>query len=466
MKIGFYGAAMQVTGSKHLLLTESGKRILLDCGLFQGRRKTSGPLNRHWGFEPSTIDCLILSHAHIDHSGLIPKLVKDGFRGKIYCTEATYDLCSIMLPDSAYIQESDAEHENKRRKLADKKPIEPLYNSEDAYASLAYFEKVPYHQMVELYKDVRFTFYENGHLLGSATIVLELDENGKTRRLTYTSDIGRCKPNMLREPEAFPQSDIIICESTYGNRLHDEDEYTIQDLVQIVRETCVENKGKLIIPAFSVGRTQEIIYALDFLYNAQKLPPIHVYVDSPLSTRSTFIYKQHLDLFNERMQTYLKSDPDPFSFPYLHFIESVEESKKLNTSKDPCIIISASGMMEAGRIRHHVANHIGNAKNTLLIVGYCEPSTLGGKLIAGHKIVKISGIEHKVRARIEYIRTYSGHGDYREIINYLDCQTKSKVEAMILVHGEYAAQLEFKTRLRRLGYKRIEIPEQGDWIDF
>ncbi|MBW7936448.1 MAG: MBL fold metallo-hydrolase, partial [Flavobacteriales bacterium] len=271
MKIGFYGAAMQVTGSKHLLLTESGKRILLDCGLFQGRRKTSGPLNRHWGFEPSTIDCLILSHAHIDHSGLIPKLVKDGFRGKIYCTEATYDLCSIMLPDSAYIQESDAEHENKRRKLADKKPIEPLYNSEDAYASLAYFEKVPYHQMVELYKDVRFTFYENGHLLGSATTVLELDEHGKTRRLTYTSDIGRCKPNMLREPEAFPQSDIIICESTYGNRLHDEDEYTIQDLVQIVRETCVENKGKLIIPAFSVGRTQEIIYALDFLYNAQKL---------------------------------------------------------------------------------------------------------------------------------------------------------------------------------------------------
>ncbi|MBE2246236.1 MAG: MBL fold metallo-hydrolase [Candidatus Competibacteraceae bacterium] len=466
MKIGFYGAAMQVTGSKHLIVTEEGKRILLDCGMFQGRRKIAGPLNQHWGFEPMTIDCVILSHAHIDHAGLIPKLVKDGFRGKIYCTLATYDLCSIMLPDSAYIQENDAEYENKRRRLADKRPIEPLYTTEDAYACLDYFEKVNYREPVSLFPGVQFTFYENGHLLGSATTTIELEENGKTRILTYTSDIGRCKPNMLREPEPFPQSDIIICESTYGDRLHDEDEYTLQDLVQLVRETCLENKGKLIIPAFSIGRTQEIIYALDYLYNTKKLPPIHVYIDSPLSTRSTFIYKQHLSLFNQRMQDYLKTDPDPFSFPFLHFIESVDQSKKLNTSKEPCIIISASGMMEAGRIRHHVANHIGHAKNTLLIVGYCEPTTLGGKLIAGNKIVKISGIEHKVRARIEYIRSYSGHGDYREMIQYLDCQDKKRIEAMVLVHGDYAAQLEFKTRLRRLGYSRIEIPEQGDWLEF
>ena len=465
MKIGFYGAARQVTGSKHLILLDNGKNILLDCGLFQGKRKETDPLNRHWGFDPLMVDAVILSHAHIDHSGLLPKLVKDGFRGKIYCTQATYDLCTVMLPDSGYIQESDAEHINKRRRMEGKKDIQPIYTAEDAYVCLKYFEKVNYREDVLVTEGCTFRFLENGHLLGSAAVYLEIVEGNQIKRLTYTSDIGRSKPSMLREPETFPQSDYIICESTYGDRLHDPDEYTTQDMIQLIQETCIENKGKLIIPAFSVGRTQEVIYALDYLYNELKLPPIDVYIDSPLSTKSTFIYKNHLELFNSRMQEYLKKDPDPFSFPRLHFIDTAAESKKLNTKKEPCIIISASGMMEAGRIRHHLANHIGNPNNIILIVGYCEPSTLGGKLIAGRKIVKIFGVEHMVKARIEYVRSYSGHADYQEMLQYLKCQNPNQTKQVFLVHGNHAAQLEFKTRLRRAGFKHVDIPDQGQIID-
>jgi metallo-beta-lactamase family protein len=294
---------------------------------------------------------------------------------------------------------------------------------------------------------------------------MEIKEDQQLKRITYTGDIGRVKPQMLRVPKVFPPSDYIICESTYGDRIHDEDEYTLNDFIEIIRETCVENKGKLIIPAFSVGRTQEIIFALDYLYNERKLPPIKVFIDSPLSTKSTFIYKNHLELFNERMQEYLKKDPDPFSFPMLHFIEDANESKRLNDLREPCIIISASGMLEAGRIRHHVANNIQNPINTLLIVGYCEPSTLGGKLIAGHKKIKIFGRELEVKARIEYIQSYSGHGDYKEMIHYLSCQQSENVKNIYLVHGDYKAQLEFKTKLRHVGYKNIVIPDLGDSVE-
>lgn len=465
MKIGFYGAAKQVTGSKHLLLLDNGKNILLDCGMFQGRRKDADLQNRHWGFDPFMVDAVILTHAHIDHSGLLPKLVKDGFKGKIYCTQATYDLCSVMLPDSGYIQETDTERINKRRRLQGKKDLQPIYTSEDAYKCLKYFEKVNYRENIKLSDDFTFRFLENGHLLGSATIYMEIIENNQVKKITYTSDIGRAKPSMLREPEPFPQSDYIICESTYGDRLHDLDEYTTKDMIELIGETCVEKKGKLIIPAFSVGRTQEVIYALDYLYNELKLPPIDVYIDSPLSTKSTFIYKNHLELFNNRMQEYLKKDPDPFSFPRLHFIDSAEESKKLNSKKEPCIIISASGMMEAGRILHHLANHIGNPNNTILIVGYCEPSTLGGKLIEGRKIVKIMGVEHLVKARIEYIRSYSGHGDYQEMLQYLACQNPEETKQIWLVHGNHASQMEFKTRLRRAGFKHVDIPDHGQIVD-
>jgi metallo-beta-lactamase family protein len=465
MKISFHGAARQVTGSKHLLTLKNGKNILLDCGLFQGRRRISEPLNKHWGFDPSSIDAVILSHAHIDHSGLIPKLVKEGFKGKIYCTPATFDLCSIMLPDSGFIQEMDAQYENKRRIKEGKKIIEPLYTSDEAYESLKSFEKVNFDIPTRIFDDLVFTFIENGHLLGSGCVYMEIKEDQQVKRITYTGDIGRVKPQMLRVPKEFPPSDFIICESTYGDRIHDEDEYTLNDFIEIIRETCVENKGKLIIPAFSVGRTQEIIFALDYLYNERKLPPIKVFIDSPLSTKSTFIYKNHLELFNERMQEYLKKDPDPFSFPMLHFIEDANESKRLNDLREPCIIISASGMLEAGRIRHHVANNINNPINTLLIVGYCEPSTLGGKLIAGYKKIKIFGRELEVKARIEYIQSYSGHGDYKEMIHYLSCQQAENVKNIYLVHGDYKAQLEFKTKLRHVGYKNIVIPDLGDSIE-
>lgn len=469
MEVRFIGAARHVTGSKHLLTLPSGKQALLDCGLFQGKRKETDSLNRHWGFEPRDISYLILSHAHIDHCGLIPKLVKDGFRGKIYCTPATYDLCSIMLPDSAHIQEDDAFFDNKKRakdlaagKKVSRHPVEPLYTTEDAEKCLEYFETIPYETPFTPDDGVTFTFYDAGHLLGSAGIYIQWQDSGVRKSLFFTGDIGRAQPQMLREPQRFPQADYIICESTYGDRLHDDDDYTITDLVNIIRETCIERNGKLIIPAFSIGRTQEIIYALDYLDTYKQLPPIDVYVDSPLSSKGTTIFRKHLELFNDQMQQYLKTDPDPFGFPNLHFIESVDESKALNEKEGPCIIISSSGMMDAGRIRHHVFNHIEDPTTTILMVGYSEPASLGGRLAAGVPAVKLFGEYKQVNARIEYIRSYSGHGDYKEMIRYLNCQKIPDVKKIFLVHGDYPVQVEFSRKLQRVGFHDVVIPSQGD----
>lgn len=462
MKISFHGAAGTVTGSKHLLHLDNGKKILLDCGLFQGRRKESDVLNRHWGFEPRDIDYVLLSHAHIDHCGLLPKLVKDGFSGKIFCTPATYDLCSIMLPDSAFIQEGDARFENKHRAEVGKPLVEPLYTVEDATDCLSYFEQVEFDAVHSLPDcGLEFQFIENGHLLGSGSVNITVKAANRTVRIAYTGDIGRMKPNMLREPQPFPQADYILSESTYGDRLHDDEHYTVDDLIKLVRETCVEKRGKLIIPAFSIGRTQEILFALDYLHSHSQLPQIDVYVDSPLSSKGTTIHRKHLGLFNAQMQEYFRKDPTPFAFPDLHFIESVDQSKALNTSDDPCIIISASGMMEAGRIRHHLLNHIDDPRNTLLIVGYCEPSTLGGKILAGADEVKIFGQYKKVKARVEYVGSFSGHGDYKEMLHFLACQKPEKVKKVFLVHGDDDAQLAFRNRLKEAGFPQIEIPQAG-----
>lgn len=462
MKISFHGAAQHVTGSKHLLHLDNGKKVLLDCGLFQGRRREAEKLNQHWGFEPRDVDYLLLSHAHIDHCGLIPKLVKDGFRGKVYCTPATYDLCKVMIPDSAHIQEADAFYDNKRRRQEGRELVKPLYTIEDAADSLTYFRTVEFEETFRLNDcGLEFTFIENGHLLGSGCIYIVVNENEKETRLCFTGDIGREKPHMLRPPKPFPQADYIISESTYGDRLHADEHYTPDDLIKIVEDTLLVNKGKLIIPAFSIGRTQEVLFALDYLQHHSHIPNIKVFVDSPLSTQGTDIHRRHLELFNDEMQAYFKQDPTPFDFPRLEFVETAEESKRLNTYEGPCVIISASGMMDAGRIRHHIFNHIENPKNTLLIVGYCEPSTLGGRIIRGDKEIKLFGQVREVKARIEYLRSFSGHGDYEEMIHYLSCQKPEEVKKLFLVHGEPDVEEIFSIHLKDAGFKRIEIPAPG-----
>ena len=466
MKIEFHGAAQTVTGSKHLLTLESGKRILLDCGLFQGMGAEADELNRHFGFSPSTVDFVLLSHAHIDHSGLIPRLVRDGFRGKVYCTPATYDLCEIMLRDSGYIQESDVEFINKRRRSRGMPELDPIYTLSDAARSLDYFHQVPYDKWFEISDEFSFCFTDSGHVLGSAAINMIVRESSGTKRICFTADIGRPGDQILKKPAPFPQADYIICESTYGDRLHEPVLNAEEHLYRTVLETCVMNKGKLIIPAFSLDRTQELIYALDKMEHQGLLPPIKVFVDSPLSVQTTHLVEKHIDCYNAELKDYMtKGDQHPFYFRNLHFITKVEDSKELNKLKEPCIIISASGMAEAGRVKHHIRNNISSANNTILLVGYCTPSSLGGRLKEGNKMVRIFGEEYKVKARIETIDAYSAHGDYEEMLQYLDCQNPALVKKVFLVHGDYPAMNFFRGKLIEKGFVNVEIPEKGDMVE-
>jgi metallo-beta-lactamase family protein len=463
MKIQFYGAAQRVTGSKHLITTQKGTKILLDCGLFQGINTSD--LNLQFGFDPKEIDILVLSHAHIDHTGLVPRLVKKGFKGDIYATHATKDLCDIMLYDSAYIQEKDLERVNERRQKRGEVPLELLYGEEDVRNALALFKTIDYHTPFYLEEGVKAEYYDSGHILGSAGIYLSFEEDAGTKTLFFTGDVGRPNDKILRSPEAFPQADYIICESTYGDRLHEPEIDMKAHLLRIVHDTCVVRRGKLIIPAFAVDRTQELVYALDQLENEGRLPKIQVYVDSPLAVKATMAMKQNEECFNPAILDYIKHDGDAFGFDNLHYISDVNQSKALNEYKDPCIIISASGMAEAGRIKHHIANNIENPHNTVLLVGYCSPESLGAALKAQPEHVKIFGEVHRVNAKIEVMDSFSAHADYSELITYLKCQEASKVKSLFLVHGELPTQLAFKNRLSLAGFNNILIPAQGEGFD-
>jgi len=462
MRISFYGAARVVTGSKHLIETESGLQVLLDCGLYQGGGADSDELNRHFGFEPAQIDHVILSHGHIDHSGLLPRLVAEGFKGTIWATPATVDLCEIMLMDSAYIQENDLRYINKRRKKRGQEELEPLYTIEDAELTLTKFKAVDYRSVKFLNEEFSFSFYDSGHIIGSAGVYMEIAESTGLETLFFTGDIGRPGDIILRSPEAFPQANFIISESTYGDRLHDDVNKAKAQLLRAVKETCVIHRGKVIIPAFSVDRTQELIYMLDQLSSAGDLPRIEVFVDSPLSVKATKVMQDHEADFNPDILEYIKKDGDAFDFPGLHYITDVNESKALNKSEKPCIIISASGMAEAGRVKHHIANAIEHEKNCILIVGYASPSSLAGALRRGDETVKIFGDEKQVKARVEVMDAFSAHADYQEMIQYFKCQDPSKVSRLFLVHGEYDTQQAFKLKLHEEGFMDIEIPELGD----
>ncbi len=465
MKIEFIGAAREVTGSKHLITTDDGKRILLDCGMFQGKGLETDSMNRDLGFDASSIDHLILSHAHIDHTGLIPYLYKNGFRGSIICTNATRDLCAIMLSDSGHIQESDVEWYNKKMIKQGKPTVEPLYTVEDAEACMELFIGVAYDRRFYITdkksdNSVNVKFTNSGHMLGSAVVNLEIQEKGKTIRLAYTGDIGRPHNRIIHPPTPFPQCDYLITESTYGDRLHESDKESEEEFLRIINETCVERKGKLIIPSFAIGRTQEIVFVLNNLFNAGKLPHLDVYVDSPLSVNATDIFRMHSESMNDEVKKVLKYDADPFGFDRLHYIKKVEDSKQLNEKEGPCIIISSSGMMEAGRIKHHVANNISNPNNTILIVGYCTPSSLGARIQQpGLTEISIFGEYHPINAHIEKIESFSGHGDYREMIQFLSCLDPKKVKETFLVHGDYQVQQFYKGLLEKEGFSNIQIPE-------
>ena len=459
MKIAFHGAARCVTGSKHLITLKNGKKLLLDCGMFQGMGKETNVLNRDFGFDPMQIDAMILSHAHIDHSGLIPRLTKEGFKGRIHCTPATKELTGILLEDSAEIQEDDIKYENKRRAAQGQPYLTPLYTVEDARNSQQQFVTFEYNLWFDVMDDVQAMFTDAGHIIGSTCVHLRIKEDGNLKTLSFSADVGRYRDIILKSPQTFPQADYILLESTYGNSLHEEHLTTPDQLLPWIEKACLVKKGKLIMPAFSVGRTQEILYALNQLEIENRLPNLDYFVDSPLSVEATEVVKKYSGYFNSRIQKVLETDSDPFNFRGLKYIKTVDQSKLLNFRSEPCVIISASGMADAGRVKHHISNNIENSRNTILITGYCEPRSLGGRLMAGAKEVGIFGVPHEVHAEVASIRSMSAHGDYEDLSQWLSCQEPKKVKKIFLVHGEYAVQQDFKTRLLRKGFEDIEIPE-------
>lgn len=465
MKISFHGAARVVTGSKHVLTLNSGKKILLDCGLFQGMGKDTDRLNRHFGFQPESIDAMLLSHAHIDHGGLIPKLIKEGFKGRIWCTPATKELATVLLEDSAQIQEDDIRYVNKKRKMKGEPLLYPLYTVDDAKASFENFVSVEYDTWFDVCEGVQAMFKDAGHIIGSASVHLQVTENGLKHTISFSGDLGRYRDVILRSPAKFPPADYIILESTYGNNLHPMHSTTPDMLLEWIERVCLKRGGKLIIPAFSVGRTQELLYTLNQLELENRLPAVPCYVDSPLSVNATEIVKKYPTYFNKTIQRVMQTDQDPFDFSQLHYIRSVEQSKQLNFTDGPMVIISASGMADAGRVKHHISNAIENSRNGILFTGYCEPRSLGGRLLAGNKEVKIYGVAHEVHAEIGAIQSMSAHGDYEDLCQWLGCQDPSTVKELFLVHGEYTVQEDFRERLLNKGFPSVKIPDMHAQIE-
>ncbi len=427
MNLTFQGAAGAVTGSMHQLESD-GKQYLLDCGMYQGRRKEAERLNRDFPFDASTIEAVVLSHAHIDHSGRLPLLVKNGFRGPIYATPATVDLCEAMLRDTGHIAESDAEFVN--RKHPDEPPVEPLYTVADAEEAMRYFRRVPYRKRTGIGGRLTMESRDAGHILGSSSIVVT---DGQVR-LGFSGDVGRPDLPIIRDPEPLPPVDYLIMESTYGGRTHPRMEDALGKLEDIVKRTIARG-GRLIVPAFAVGRTQQLVLMLHRLMNENRLPSVPIFVDSPLAVNVTEVFREHPECFDDETNQYLRSGEDPFGFKRLTYVRDVNESKKLNDSKGPFIVISASGMCEAGRILHHLRNNIGDSRNTVLLAGYQAVNTLGRKLGDGWKSVRIFGIPERVEAEVQTLDALSGHADSEELLTWLKPATPG-LKKVFLVHGE------------------------------
>src|SRR5215469_1538276 len=464
MRIQFFGATRTTTGSMYLLEV-NGKKLLMECGLFQGHREEETARNCCFPFDPKQVHAAVLSHAHMDHAGNLPNLRKQGFTGNIHCTFATRDLASIMLVDSAKIQMDDAAFVSKQRAKKKLPPVEPLYTIADAEKVLEQFVSVNYERPVEVIDGVTVTFRDAGHILGSAQIILDVTERGKKFRWLFSGDVGRGGDDILRDPAPTENVDYSQIESTYAGSEHTSRDNADDNTCRLVSET-LNQKGKVIIPAFSVGRTQQIVYVLHQLTLAGKLPRVPIFVDSPLSVNATEIYRLHPECFNETINKFLHEKENPFGMSNLTYIRDVEQSKKLNDLKDPAIIISASGMAEGGRIRHHLKNHIGFANNLILFIGYCAEHTLGAQILAGQNPVNIFGEPQEVRAKIASIDSYSGHADKNELKRYVE-RISGNFKKIICIHGEESQCLAHADTLRAMKPKaEVLVPHYKDVFDF
>jgi len=463
MKFQFHGAAQTVTGSMHLL-TVNGHTIMFECGLFQGRRQETFEKNRTFKFDPTKIEALVLSHAHIDHSGNIPNLVRLGFKGPIYATPPTTDLCRIMLKDSAYLQQKDIEWVNRIRARHGDAPFKPLYTMEDAQAAMHLFQAIPYDKSFTICDGVAATFRDAGHILGSAGISFEVVENGAMTRCAFSGDIGRPNMPILHDPNIPGDLDVLIMETTYGNRRHAAIADVEEELVQTLR-TVTANGGKIIIPAFAVGRTQELVYILHKLFNENRIPEIPIFVDSPLACDATNVFRDHPECFDrETNRIFVADHEDPFGFGRLKYVHDISESKNLNGLNYPHVIISASGMAEGGRILHHLRNNIENPKNLVLFVGYAAQETLARKMMDGARKVKIFGEELTIKCKIKTMDAFSAHADAEELLHYASITPPAKLRTVILVHGEAEQSLPFAEKLRSKGYRAVHYPSAYETI--
>ncbi len=470
MKVTFFGATKTVTGS-NFLVEGAGKKFLVDCGLYQGAAREEIKNNEPFPYNLEEIDFMLLTHAHIDHSGRIPKLYKDGYRKPIFATNATCDLCAIMLPDSGHIQETETEWKNKKRIRRGEDILLPIYDAETALKSLELFKGVNYDQIIEVDDNIHVRFNDAGHMLGSSIIEVWIKEDGENKKVVFTGDLGNNDIPLLDEPTMIEDADFLVMESTYGDRMHIENENKAERFIEIVTDT-ISQGGTVVIPSFAVGRTQEILYELNKFKTSSKDNPefdrrfdllMHtpVYVDSPLAISATEVFRENMDLFDEETRELIKRGDNPLEFPGLKFTQTVEESKELNESDESCIIISASGMCEVGRIKHHLKHNIWNPKNTILFVGYQALGTLGRKIVDGAKTVKIFGEEVSVNARVEYIEGYSGHADQQGLLNFVYSFIK-KPEHIFLVHGEEEGQKVLKEKITEEVEIPVTIPDYGE----
>ena len=469
MKITFLGATKTVTGSNYLV-EAAGKKFLVDCGMWQGKAELEEENFQEFEFDPKEIDFVLLTHAHIDHSGRIPKLYNEGFKNKIYAHKATCDLCALMLPDSGHIQEMESEWKNRKRMRKGEKPRDPLYTAEEAAKCLQIFEAVQYDNIIDITDKIHVRFNDAGHMLGSSIIELWVDEEGKTTKTVFTGDIGNNDIPLLSSPTMIEDTDYLVMESTYGSRLHVRNNEKAEMFLDIVAET-LDNQGTVVIPSFAVGRTQEILYELnklkdirtdeEFRHKYHTLMKAPVYVDSPLAISATEVFKENMELFDEETQKEIMKGDNPLEFPGLKFTMSTDDSKALNESQEPCIIISASGMCEVGRIKHHLKHNLWNPNSTILFVGYQAPGTLGYSIVHGAKKVKIFGEEIAVNARIEYIEGYSGHADQEGLMNFIYSFIE-KPKHIFLIHGEEESQEVLKEKITDGTEIGVSIPEYGE----